>query len=178
MMALPYPSHLRVRAATLSLVMLAAACGKSARVASDPSTRPAEVPVLAADTASESVVVRTNAERSRLGLSVLARSNRLMHAAQIQADQMAAALTLSHELPRARYPTIDDRFAAVGYNYFASGENVAAGYPSAAAVVAGWIISPGHRANITSTNYNEMGAGVATSKNGRRYWAEVFGASR
>ena len=165
-------------AALLSLTIVAMACGKSARVAPDPSTRPPEVRIPAADTASDTVVVRTNLERNKLGLSQLARSNRLMRAAQIQADQMAAALTMSHDLPRARYPGIEDRFKAVGYDYAASGENVAAGYPSAAAVVAGWMTSPGHRANITSTNYAEMGAGVATGKNGRRYWAEVFGAPR
>lgn len=166
------------RAASLSLAVATSACGKSARVTPDPSTRPAEAPVLAGDTASESVVVRTNAERRKLGLPVLARSSRLMRAAQIQADQMAAALTMAHDLPRARYPGTDDRFAAVGYSYRASGENVAAGYPSAAAVVSGWMTSPGHRANITSNNFTEMGAGVATGKNGRRYWAEVFGTPR
>ena len=163
---------------TIALAIVSMACGKSARVSPDPSTRPPEAGIPAADTASETVVVRTNLERKKLGLPQLARSNRLMRAAQIQADQMAAALTMSHDLPRARYPGMEDRFKAVGYDYAASGENVAAGHPSAAAVVAGWMASPGHRANITATNYSEMGAGVATGKNGRRYWAEVFGAPR
>lgn len=167
-----------LRAISISLAVVAIGCGTSARVAPDPSTRPPEVPVLAADTASETVVVRTNAERRKLGMPALARSNRLMRAAQIQADQMASALTMAHDLPRARYPSMDDRFEAVGYNYRASGENVAAGYPSAAAVVAGWMTSPGHRANITSGNFTEMGAGVATGKNGRRYWAQAFGTPR
>ena len=170
--------HTLLRAVSLSLTVATMACGKSARVAPDASTRPAEVPVPAADTASETVVVRTNAERRKLGLPVLRRSNLLMRAAQLQADQMAAALTMAHDLPRARYPGMDDRFRAVGYTYAASGENVAAGYPSATAVVAGWMTSPGHRANITSANFTEMGAGLALGKNGRRYWAEVFGAPR
>ena len=169
-------SNALARAVSISLAIIATACGKSARVAPDPSTRPAEVVIASADSASETVVVRTNAERRKLGLPVLARSNLLMRAAQLQADQMAAALTMAHDLPRARYPGMEDRFRAVGYTYAASGENVAAGYPSATAVVAGWMTSPGHRANITSTRYSEMGAGVATGRNGRRYWAEVFGA--
>ena len=166
------------RSAITSLAFLALACGKSASVSPDPSSRPAEVAVPAADTASETVVVRTNAERKNLRLRQLARSAMLMRAAQLQADQMAATLTMAHELPRARYPTMEDRLRAVGYTYAASGENVAEGYPTASAVVAGWMTSPGHRANITSGNFTEMGAGVATGKNGRRFWAQVFASPR
>ncbi|MEO8621216.1 MAG: CAP domain-containing protein [bacterium] len=59
-----------------------------------------------------------------------------------------------------------------------AGENVAEGHPSAAAVVAGWMASPEHRANIVSTHFTEMGAGAATAKNGRRFYAQVFGAPR
>ncbi|CAN5508279.1 hypothetical protein BH09GEM1_BH09GEM1_16260 [soil metagenome] len=162
----------------LIVVALGSACGMSARVPPDPSTRPPEVVVPAADTASETVVVQTNAERRKLGLPELARSNMLMRAAQLQADQMAEALTTAHDLPRARYPTIDDRLRAVGYTMRATGENVAGGYPGAASVVAGWMTSSGHRANIVSPHYTDMGAGVATGKNGRRYWAQVFGAPR
>jgi uncharacterized protein YkwD len=164
--------------ATLSLAVFVIACGFSARVPPDPATRPPEIAIPAADTASEAVVVRTNIERKKLGLDPLARSNQLMRAAQLQADQMAAALSTAHDLPRARYPSMDDRLEAVGYRYRAAGENVAGGHPNAAAVVAGWMASPGHRTNIVSTNYFEMGAGVATAKNGRRYWAQVFGAPR
>jgi uncharacterized protein YkwD len=38
--------------------------------------------------------------------------------------------------------------------------------------------SPGHRSNIVSTNFSEMGAGVATAKNGRKFYAQVFGHPR
>ena len=165
-------------ACVITMTLVTVACGKSARVAPAPSTHPAQRPVLTADTAGEGVVARTNAERRKLGLALLARNGILMRAAQMQADQMAATLTMAHELPRARYPTMTDRLRAVGYTYAAIGENVAAGYPSAASVVAGWMTSPGHRANIASTSYTEMGAGVATGKNGLRYWAQVFGAPR
>lgn len=170
----------RTKATTilLSLASIATACGTSARVAPDPSSRAPEVAISAADTASETVVVRTNMERRKLRLPDLARSNLLMRAAQLQADQMAALLTMSHELPRARYRTMTDRLDAVGYHYRAAGENVAEGHPSAGAVVAGWMTSPGHRANIVSAQYTEMGAGVATGKNGRRFWTQVFGAPR
>ncbi len=52
-----------------------------------------------------------------------------------------------------------DRMVAAGYNYSSAGENIAWGYPDPAAVMAGWMSSSGHRANILSTNYREMGNG-------------------
>ena len=99
----------------------------------------------------------------------------LMRAAQLQAEQMAATLTMAHDVPRARYRTMKDRLGTVGYRFRAAGENVAEGHTSAAAVVAGCMTSPAHRANIVSAHYTEMGAGVATGKNGHRFWAQVFG---
>ena len=173
-------SSARARVTTIVLLLAAftTACRAPARVPPDLSTRPPEVVVAAPDTAGESVVVRTNVERRKLGLPELGRSKQLIHAAQLQANQMAAALTMSHELPRARYRTMNDRLAAVGYSYHAAGENIAECYASAASVVAGWMTSPGHRANIVSRRYSEMGGAVATGKNGRRFWAQVFGSPR
>lgn len=126
--------------------------------------------------AGEEIVVRTGDERRKLGLSPLPRNDALMRAAQLHANQMAAARTMAHELPGAQFPTLGSRLAAVGYRMRASGENVAEGQPTPAAVVAGWMTSPGHRANIVSPHFTEMGAGVATSTAGRRFYVQVFGA--
>lgn len=128
--------------------------------------------------AGEEIVLHTNSQRKALGLPQLLRNAALMQAAQLQASQMAGLAKMAHELPGAAYPTLDARLDAVGYRAGAAGENVAEGYPSSAAVVAGWMTSPGHRANIVSTHYTEMGGGVATARNGRRYYAQVFGAKR
>jgi uncharacterized protein YkwD len=128
--------------------------------------------------AAEELVVRTNSQRAALELPALRRSDALMRAAQLQADQMAAANYMAHEMPDAAYPSLDSRLDAVGYRVRASGENVAEGYPSSAAVVAGWMTSPGHRANIVSTHYTEMGAGVAVAKNGQRFYSQVFASPR
>jgi uncharacterized protein YkwD len=59
--------------------------------------------------------------------------------------------------------------------FSAWGENVAYGYGSASAVVAGWMGSSGHRANILGS-YSAMGACSATSSTGRIYWVQQFGA--
>ena len=122
--------------------------------------------------------MRTNTEREKLGLPVLARSTALMKAAQLQANQMAAMKTMSHDLPGAAFPSLGSRLDAVGYRMSASGENIAEGYSSAATAVAGWMTSTGHRENIVSTRFTEMGAGVATASNGRRFFTQVFGRPR
>jgi len=43
---------------------------------------------------------------------------------------------------------------------YAYGENIAFGYSSAAEVVAAWMNSPGHRANILSPFFTEIGVSV------------------
>ncbi|HSA54929.1 MAG TPA: CAP domain-containing protein [Gemmatimonadaceae bacterium] len=81
---------------------------------------------------------------------------------------------LAHTFPGAAYPALEDRMAAAGYDWSAVAENVAIDYRDAAGVVAGWMRSPGHRANILSTTYTEMGAGYATDSRGHRFFAQVF----
>jgi MYXO-CTERM domain-containing protein len=52
------------------------------------------------------------------------------------------------------------------------GENIASGYPDAlAAVLYGWMCSPGHRANIMNPDYNELGVGVVGT-----YYTQDFAA--
>src|SRR5258708_3130234 len=163
---------MRLHAFLLGMTTLASACavpvaGTSPSTAAPPAS---PTPEIAGD-----IVSRTNAERAAHGLFGLTRSDALMRAAQIHAEQMAAQLTMSHELPEARYPTLSTRLAAVGYKMLASAENIAEGYSSAASVVAGWMSSTGHRENILSTRYAEMGAGMAIGRNGRRFYAQGFG---
>lgn len=171
---------MRARSASLIAwsVALTTACTPrtSATGSRERAATPSTVVILAP--AAEEVVTRTSEERRALGLRLLARNEALMRAAQLHADQMAASRTMAHEIPGAPLPTLASRLSAVGYRMRASGENIAEGYPTPTAVVAGWMTSPGHRANIVSTNFTEMGAGIATSTNGRRFYVQVFAAPR
>jgi uncharacterized protein YkwD len=124
------------------------------------------------------VLARTNSQRRSNGLPALTKNAKLMRAAQIQADQMARARRLDHELPGAPYPTMSSRLSAVSYDLAAAGENIGEGYRSPADAVAGWMGSSGHRANILSPNYTEIGTGVATASDGTQYWAQLFGRPR
>ena len=71
-----------------------------------------------------------------------------------------------------------DRMAASGYNYNTyKGENIAAGYSTAAAVFQGWKNSPGHNANMLGANFKVVGVSlvyVAGSPYGY-YWTTDFG---
>jgi uncharacterized protein YkwD len=125
--------------------------------------------------AADDVLTRTVATRRATGKSGLTRSVNLMSAAQLQAEQMAKMGTMSHSLPGTAYPTLKSRLAAVSYRVRAAGENIAEGQRNAAEVMTSWMRSPGHRDNILSSEFTEIGTGVAVGRNGRLYWAEVFG---
>src|SRR5438128_1657061 len=151
-----------MRWSLLAVVPSLAACVASVPASSRsvPSSSPAVT--VATNAIGDEVVVRTNAQRRALGLFELRHNGLLMQAAQLQADQMAAKQHMAHDLPGTRYPGLDDRLTAVRYTWRASGENVAEGYSDANSVVNGWMKSPGHRENIVSTRFTEMGAGMAT----------------
>jgi uncharacterized protein YkwD len=53
------------------------------------------------------------------------------------------------------------------------GENIANGYSSPAAVVNGWINSPGHRANMLR-GFSRIGVGDTSGQGGGTYWTQQF----
>src|SRR5437868_663400 len=85
------------------------------------------------------VVAATNTARAGKGLSALATSSKLMEAARIQAEQMAAFQRADHVISGAQYPTPQSRLDAVGYTYSAVGENVAWNQRDAQSVVDAWM---------------------------------------
>jgi uncharacterized protein YkwD len=73
-----------------------------------------------------------------------------------------------------------DRVRRTGYVPRIVGENIAAGVATADEVVAGWLASPEHCANIMSARYTEMGVAYATNVRSDEaiYWSQVFAAKR
>jgi uncharacterized protein YkwD len=117
----------------------------------------------------------TNAERDKAGLPPLALSPELTTAAQGYSQVLATGGCFAHTC--GPVPDLADRDAAAGYGGWTwLGENIAGGFTTPESVVAGWMASPGHRANILSANYTDIGIGVASGTG--RYgmcWAEEFG---
>ncbi len=125
-----------------------------------------------------SLLELANARRAKEGVPGLRADAKLMQAAQAQAEQAAAAGRLQHVLPEARYPRPQDRLDAFGYPWQAFAENIAYGHPDAAATIDAWMKSPGHRKNLLSPTYTELGTGYATDAAGRSYDVQVFGRPR
>lgn len=123
------------------------------------------------DGLATAVVELTNVERVRHGCPELRVDDRLTAAAQGHSEDMAERNYFSHESPEGEGP--GERARAEGYPWW-SGENIARGYRTAAAVVDGWMDSEGHRANILNCDSVAIGVGVADSSRGL-YWTQKFG---
>lgn len=122
------------------------------------------------------VLARVNQERARNGLSALARIAELDTAARRHSLDMATNNFFSHT--GSDQTSAGDRANAAGYHWYTWGENIAAGYPTAQAVMDGWMNSPGHRANILNPNFRDIGIAAVTHAGSRYgiYWTQVFGA--
>src|SRR5215218_7458587 len=126
------------------------------------------------------VLALTNAHRAQYGLVPLSVSQTLTDAAVWKALLMSRYGYMAHDDPAPPVArTSAERFEACGYPIAAAswGENIAYGYATAAAVVAAWLASPGHRANLEQPAFDEIGIAVATSPAGVHYWAQAFGSS-
>lgn len=87
------------------------------------------------------------------------------------ADDMARRNYFAHSSPEGVTPW--DRMRAAGYRFGAAGENIAAGSATVNAVLANWLDSPGHCANLMSPGVTELGAARAgrTGSAWTWYWA-------
>ena len=104
-------------------------------------------------------------------------SRELTDAAEDHARDMARRNYFDHRARDGSQPK--DRVLRAGYEPRLSGENIAFGPVSAEEVVAGWLDSPGHCANIMEPTFEHIGIGLATGrKRGRIYWVQTFGAPR
>ena len=107
-----------------------------------------------------------NRERTRRGERPLRANHRLHRAAQAHTRSMAFGDYFEHVGPRGQTPVA--RMRAVGYisssrRGYEIGENIAwgtLGLATPRAIVAAWMASPGHRANILNPRFRETGIGI------------------
>lgn len=169
------------RAWPLCLAALAAAIATSGALAADAVVgRQSESAVRAR------VVALVNAARShgrRCGrerfaaVPPLSVSRKLNDAAAAHARDMLRRKYFEHRGSDGSQPR--DRVLRAGYKFRLTGENIALGPESAEEVVAGWLDSPGHCANIMEPRFREIGIGVARGrKRGQIYWVQNFGLPR
>jgi uncharacterized protein YkwD len=116
-----------------------------------------------------SVNVHTNTERGDRHLTPLKKSTCLDRYAERQARAMARKNTMYHQQlgPILRTCHLDE-----------VGENIAFGFTTGAAVTAGWMASPPHRANLLNPDHRLIGVGAYQDSHGWWYVSQVLGAHR
>lgn len=117
----------------------------------------------------EEVVRLVNAERARHGLSALKHNWELSRVARYKSQDMRDKGYFAHNSPT--YGTPFQMMKSFGISYKSAGENIAKGYSTPAAVVEGWLNSSGHRANILSSSFTEIGVGYVADGH---FWTQMF----
>ncbi len=117
----------------------------------------------ATDTGIHGLLQETNSQRTQNGQAALALNDKLSQAAQLKADDMVGRDYWSHTSPDGKQPW--QFVAQVGYAYAKAGENLAYGFYTSSATVAGWMNSTAHRDNLLHASYQEVGFGVANAAN-------------
>ena len=148
---------------------------------SEPASQP-EVTTPADDVADakQDIVDRTNALRRAKGVAALRVNDKLMQAAQVRADEIAASGVYSHTRPDGRKSNTVTDSKYTGENL----HNISELYLEqqhktlSEAVVELWSNSKAHAANMTSSRYGEIGVGLARGidKDGFDCWycVQVF----
>jgi hypothetical protein len=112
----------------------------------------------ASDITANDVIVQTNAERAKGGLAPLQFNEELSQAASGKANDMFAKQYWAHQSPDGVEPWAF--IAGAGYTYVAAGENLARDFMVTPDMVAAWMASPTHAANIMNARYQEIGVAV------------------
>ncbi len=121
----------------------------------------------------QGVIDETNKQRANNGNTPLHENARLDKAAEAKVDDMFAQQYFEHKSPDGKMPA--DLAHAQGYDFVVVGENLALGnFENDKALVEAWMNSPGHRANILHSSYQEIGVAVKKGQfEGKTVWLAV-----
>ena len=142
-----------------------------------PVEQPAQTDVAAA---KQDIIDRTNALRRENGAAALRVNDRLMQAAQVRADEMAASGIYSHTRPDGRKSNTVTDSKYTGENIHSISELYLEQQQKtlSEAVVELWSNSKAHADNMTSSRYGKIGVGLARGidKDGLDCWycVQVF----
>jgi uncharacterized protein YkwD len=142
----------------LSVTASAAVATRATRHHRAPRTCTEASTPIAASTASAmraAVVCLINQQRTSRGLPALNADSQLDRSAQDWTDELVSHHEFTHGADFA------ERISATGFRWSQAGENIAGGFLTPAAVVAGWMGSTGHCENILSPAFREVGTGVS-----------------
>ena len=168
------PARLGVLMALVAFGALALQAASGAPALAGPNCSPSGSAI---DAAEQEMLTLINNHRQANGLGLLQFSDKLNKAAAWKSQHMADNSYFAHnDTPIGR--TWTQRFLDCGYTYNTwIGENIAAGNETAAATFLQWKNSPGHNANMLSTNYTSIGIGRGYNASSPYdwYWTTDFG---
>ncbi|MEO8637317.1 MAG: CAP domain-containing protein [Candidatus Taylorbacteria bacterium] len=121
----------------------------------------------------DGVLLYTNNERVAGGILPLKINTKLNSAAEKKLDEMFAEQFFAHISPEGI--GAPELAKSAGYDYIAIGENLALGnFANDSALVAAWMASPGHRANILTKRFEDIGIAVRKGTfEGKTAWLAV-----
>ena len=124
------------------------------------------------DAMKQDIVDRTNALRHENGIAALRVNDKLMQAAQVRAEEMAASGIYSHTRPDGRKNTTVTDCPYVGENIHRIADWALQGKTISETAMWSWSLSGGHRDNLLEKNYAETGVGLAggVNDNGEACW--------
>lgn len=119
------------------------------------------------DSYANQVLSILNDERAKAGLAPLSMNSGAVSAAKTRAAEIVTSF--SHTRPDGR------KFytAITSVSYSKAGENIAYGQQDPASVMAAWMASDGHRANILDGGFTQIGI-ACYYYNSVYYWAQIF----
>lgn len=120
----------------------------------------------------QQVVDLVNQERAQYGLPLLTSNWELCRVARYKSQDMIDVGYFAHQSPT--YGSPFQMMESFGIRFNAAGENIAYGQRTPQEVMNDWMNSTGHRNNILSRVYNQIGVGVAKASNGTFYWTQMF----
>jgi uncharacterized protein YkwD len=129
---------------------------------------------------SAATLCLVNAERAAQGKPALRRAAVLDFVSADYSRRMVTETFFGHVGPDGS--TVDQRLTAAGYGNtpqrdWTVGENIAWGQDTASTpreIVAGWMASEGHRRNILSDRYGEVGVGIVPGTPGDASWGATY----
>lgn len=129
---------------------------------------PLPVAMIDRESIKEKLLELHNQYRAAKGLPPYARMSELDCAAQSHNDYMVKNNRLTHHQPNRSLGT---RIKEQDYNWLLAGENIAKGQRTPEEVMDSWMNSSGHRSNILSRDFKDIGFGVTVA--GDTWWWTV-----
>ena len=114
----------------------------------------------------------TNQARANSGLPMLRMDPRLCRAARLHSANMARLNSMSHNLEGRSH---QNRTREAGYPSGMVAENICYSQGNPQAAINTWLNSSGHRTNMLSYQYSDLGVGIGYNRSGQPYYTQVFG---